>query len=772
MSKTLVIAEKPSVGRDIAKVLGASKKGDGFLFSDEYIISWAIGHLVTLFDPEDYDEALKKWKLNTLPIIPAEIKLKGIKNTKSQLLILQKLMNGNDVSEIVCATDSGREGELIFRYIYNLVKCKKPVKRLWISSMTDTAIKGGFAKLKDSSEYDNLYYSAKCRSEADWLVGINASRAYTLRYDALLSIGRVQTPTLALIAERQKEINAFVPKDYWNVKAEFEKENGAAYFGLWIDKNEESAIDTQEAAEAIVSKLRGVGGEVIKGEVKKIDSEEKKQPPQLLYDLTELQRDANKKFGFSAKKTLQVAQDLYEKRKMITYPRTDSRYLSSDMAGKIGSVLDRLAQSPYAQYAEYVKSLEKLPLTKRIIDDSKISDHHAIIPTEAKINLETLNADEKKVYDLIARKFLQAFYPYYIYSVTKIITEAAGENFLTKGTTVIQLGFMELYKDEKTEGEPVLPQVTTGEAVAVKDVLSEKKKTKPPKAYTEASLLSAMENAGRFAEDETVKEQMKDSGIGTPATRAAIIERLIDVGYIERLGKTLSPTEKGMKLIEVVPKELKSPETTGRWEKGLNSIAKGKMEPKRFMESINRYVYYIVGESANKAQGVTFPEEGRRGKRTAGNGAAAGNAGAKNAAGGSAGGKGAADSAGGKTAAGNAGGKGAAGAAEGKTSAAGTADNSLGVCPLCQSGDILENSKAFFCAKWRRGCKFTIWKNALESNGIKLTAQIIKKLLAEKTVPELNIFLAATHERATADLHLNIKTEGYLELQNIKRPEE
>lgn len=710
-AKTLVVAEKPSVGRDIAKVLGASKKGDGFLYSEEYIVSWAIGHLVTLFDPEDYDPVLKGWKINTLPIIPQEIKLKGVKSTKSQLIILKKLMNDKDVSEIVCATDSGREGELIFRYIYSIIKCKKKVKRLWISSMTDTAIKNGFANLRDSQEYDNLYQSAKCRSEADWLVGINATRAYTIRYKALLSIGRVQTPTLAIITERQKEIDMFVSKDYWTVKAVFEKDAECRYTGIWIDKNEETSIFEREKAEMVVEKVTGKTGEI-----KSVTSEEKKQPPQLLYDLTELQRDANKKYGFSAKKTLGIAQDLYEKRKMITYPRTDSRYLPGDMTSKLNNIISKLNVEPYAEYVSYIQSLPSLPITKRIIDDSKISDHHAIIPTEANVNLSPLSADEKKIYDLVTRKFLQAFYPYYIYSITKIITVSCDEYFLTKGTTVIQKGFMELYKDDKKEGdnEPVLPVVKQGDVLEVKEVDLEQKKTKPPKAYTEASLLSAMENAGRFVEDESIKEQMKESGIGTPATRAAIIERIIEVGYIERKGKTLAPTQKAMNLIEIVPRELKSPETTGKWEKGLNLIAKGKMDPARFMESINRYVNYIVKESINTRADVSFPSEKKSGapKRK---------------------------------------------------------QDSLGICPLCGKSEVFENTKAFFCGGWREGCKFTIWKNALEANGIVITSEIIKKLISDKAIKGIEMSIAATHEKAVADLYINETTQGYLELKNVAR---
>ena len=592
MGKTLIIAEKPSVGRDIAKVLKCKSKGDGYLYSDEYIISWAVGHLVSLADPQDYDPSLKKWSLGSLPIIPSSFQLKPIQSSKKQLDVLKKLMASKEVDSLICATDSGREGELIFRYIYDYAKCRKPFRRLWISSMTDKAITEGFDKLKPGSEYDNLYRSAKCRSEADWLVGINASRAYTLRHNVLYSIGRVQTPTLAIIVARQKEIDAFVPKDYWEIFVDFD-----IYKAIWVDKDKkESKIFEKEKAQAIIDKIKGKNGRV-----DSIEKEDKKQLPWLLYDLTELQRDCNRKFGYTAKKTLSIAQDLYEKRKLITYPRTDSRYLTDDMKPKIRAVLQRLDFGEYKDYAQRLLDMEELPFSKRIFDNGKVSDHHAIIPTESKVNINTLSQDELNVYGLIARRFISVFYPPYLYSVTRIITIIEEENFLTKGTTINQLGFMELYKNDKDkeEGEEdaVLPELETGQEYPLSKSQLKQKKTQPPKTYTEATLLSAIENAGRFVEDETLKEQMKDSGLGTPATRAAIIERLLQVGYLERKGRTLIPTEKGIRLISIVPEQVKSPETTGKWEKGLSSIAKGKMDAGRFMGSIVRYVHFLVESS-------------------------------------------------------------------------------------------------------------------------------------------------------------------------------
>ncbi len=719
MGKVLVIAEKPSVGRDIAKVLKCTTKGEGCLIGEEYVVSWAIGHLVTLAEPEDYDPSFKKWNFQSLPILPQKMKLKPVKKTVSQLKILRRLMNDKDTESLICATDSGREGELIFRYIYEITKCKKQVKRLWISSMTDIAIKEGFAHLKDSREYDLLYLSAKCRSEADWLVGINATRAYTLKYNALLSIGRVQTPTLAMIVARQKEIDAFETKDYYEVQAEYD-----SFQGMWFEeKDRSSKIESLQKAEEIAEKVKDCDAVV-----EKTEKEEKRQLPPLLYDLTELQRDCNKKFGFSAQKTLNLAQDLYEKRKMITYPRTDSRYLSDDMVGKIKNTLKKLSGAePYRVYGEEILQMEKLPLSKRIIDNSKVTDHHAIIPTDGNIRLESLSEDERKVYNLVAVRFLAAFYPNYVYSITRIFVLAEGEHFLSKGTTVLQAGWTALYqaldmerqKEKKTDtGEDqILPEVAEGQAIHIQNAKVLKKKTKPPSSYTESSLLSAMENAGRFVEDETLKEQLKESGIGTPATRAAMIERLLTVGYIFRKGKSLIPTKKGMQLIEIVPEELKSPQTTGKWEKGLSSISKGKMTDKRFMESISRYVQFLIGASANIKKNVVFEAEQRGGKR-------------------------------------------------GKIPS-----TALGKCRLCASGSILENSKSYYCTNWRNGCKFSLWKNSVEPYGITLNNTMVKKLLKEGKIDRLAISLPQTGEKCTATLTLCPDNSGKVELINVIRKE-
>ncbi len=711
MGKTLVIAEKPSVARDIAHVLGVTGKNDGFLENEEYVISWALGHLVTLAEPEHYSPAYKKWSFEALPILPEKMELTAITKTRKQLKVLYNLMHSRKIDEIICATDSGREGELIFRYIYEMTKCRKPFRRLWISSMTETAIRDGFAHLKDGREYDLLYRSAKCRSEADWLVGMNASRAYTLQYNTLLSIGRVQTPTLALIVEKQKEIDAFKPQDYFEVQADF-----GGFKGFWIDKKENTKLDNKEEAEKIAASVQGKAGEVTK-----VSKEERKQPPPLLYDLTELQRECNRKFGFSAKKTLDIAQGLYEKRKMITYPRTDSRYLSDDMKEKVRKTLQKLKEvEDFTPFAEQILSQGNIPFTKRIIDGSKVTDHHAIIPTDGQIHTVQLTEDEKKVFRLIAGRFLAVFYPHYVYEITKVYTFVEGERFLSKGTVILQEGwqavekvFAPKAKSKKLGEEQVLPLLSEGHKVQTKWAKVLQKKTKPPSPYTESSLLSAMENAGRLVEDETIREQMKDSGLGTPATRASIIERLLQMGYIQRKGTTLLPTEKGQNLIAVVPEEMRSPQTTGKWEKGLSAIAKGNMTEERFMSSIRRYVQFLVADAAQGKKEVVFsPDPVRKGKRHS---------------------------------------------------------RGLGKCPLCQKGAIYENSKAYFCTEWKRGCKFTIWKNSTEPYGVSLDEKTVKKLIKEGKIAQISAVLPQTGEKVKADLVLCADHSGRVELQNVTR---
>lgn len=674
---TLVLAEKPSVARDIARVLGARDKGENCLIGKDYVVTWALGHLVTLKEPQELDERYTRWKKEDLPILPARMETKVIKKTKSQFLAVKKLMNDKETGDIICATDSGREGELIFRYIYEQAGCRKPVRRLWISSMTDEAIRAGFDSLRPSSDYDALYASARCRADADWLIGMNATRAYTIRYGVLLSIGRVQTPTLSMLVRRRREIDAFVPQVYYLVNADF-----GDYKGVYIDAKGEKKITTEEDAQAIAARVRGQQASVLEA-----TREHKSVPPPLLYDLTTLQREANAQFGFTAKKTLETAQKLYEQHKLLTYPRTDSRYLSHDMLGKVQSTLAAYdgALQPLGE-----KALEYgVRMSKRIFDDAKLTDHHAIIPTGKKAANLSLTADERRLYELVAKRLAAVFYPNYEYDALRVVTACGQDRFLSTGQTVTQEGWKAVYAGEqasgarrvgkKKEDEQPLPDLHPGDERVCRDAKVTQDQTKPPKEYNDASILLDMEHAGRQIEDEELREQMKDCALGTPATRAAIIERLISVGYVSRRGKNLTATEKGIHLIEAVPQEIASPETTGRWERALAEIARGSDGEQRFREGIARLAAFLV-QNASGAPDVAFAPEERRGR----------------------------------------------------TKRVPT----LGVaCPLCGKGKVAENSKGFYCTRFRDGCKFTIWKNELvRAGGPELTAKLLKLCMEKRDV--------------------------------------
>ena len=616
--KKLIVAEKPSVGRDIARVLGVQSRGDGFLYGEEYVVTWAIGHLVSLCEPGEFDERYKKWSMAALPMLPENIPLKVLPNTRSQFETVKKLMNSGKIASIICATDSAREGELIFRYIYQMAGCTKPVERLWISSMTDAAIRQGFASLRPASAYDALYESARCRSEADWLVGMNASRAFSLKYDAHLSVGRVQTPTLSLIVRRDREIEAFVPQDYWELKAGF-----GDYEGLWINpdakladgekKDAKAAPETRIPDKATAERVR----DEVKGRPARVAEstlEHKRFAPPQLFDLTSLQREANRKFGFSADKTLKLAQALYETHKLVTYPRTDSRYLPDDMRPKVKKVLQNLPE-PYAALA---RSEEMNPdmHSRRFYDNSKISDHHAIVPTERRANLSALKADEAQLYDLIVRRLIAAHYPDYECDSARVITQVGPHRFKSTGSMPSREGWHKVYGAEKgKKDEPPLPKLSVGDERKVEKTSVKASKTKPPQAHTDASILSLMENAGQDVEDETLREQMKSSGLGTPATRAAVIERLIQVGYARRAGKTIISTEKGRQLIDVVPVQISSAVTTGKWEKALAEMASfsdetaRRAKSDRFMSGIRRFSVFLVDAARHASPAVRFEKE-------------------------------------------------------------------------------------------------------------------------------------------------------------------
>ncbi len=664
MPKTLVIAEKPSVGRDLARVLpGPFQKQEGYLEGPDHVITWAVGHLVQLAEPDEYDPKYKKWRMADLPIVPDRFKLVvRDERSRKQMSIVTQELGREDVSLVVNACDAGREGELIFAYLYEKAKAKKPVERLWLSSMTNAAMKEAFANLRPAGEFESLEEAARSRSEADWIVGMNATRAATIRlrssFDGAVSLGRVQTPTLAIIARREEEIRAFVPEPYWLVDATFvpDANGGERVYAGRYHAGAKPRIATEAEAAAIVAACRSG-----RGTITKLEKKEQSERAPMLYDLTSLQRDANTRFGFSARRTLAAAQRLYEEHKALTYPRTSSRYLTSDMipeikptAGLVGSAKE------YAQAAAYVRGLDVLPLA-RVVDDAKVADHHAIIPTnsEAPHPVDKMNDDDRRVYDMVVRRFLAVFHPDAVFENTRVETTvpaaAEGHVFRTRGKLLLVPGWRGVYgelpegegrADEDEGADQQLPRLEQGEPVSVREIDSERKETKPPRRYTDASLLGAMETAGKLVDDDELREAMKDSGIGTPATRAAIIERLIDVGYIERDARALVATEKGLNVIRLLDGHaLTSPGLTGDWERRLGQIERGEDSRKRFMSDIAGFATETVNELDAKLKDVRIPRA------------------------------------------------------------------NLGPCPVC-GHDIIENRKGYSC--WSRedpGCGFVIWKS-------------------------------------------------------------
>jgi DNA topoisomerase-3 len=583
MERTLILAEKPSVAREIARVLNCNNKNKGFIEGPKYVVTWALGHLVTLAEPEDYDQKLKQWRMEDLPMLPDKMKLKVIKQTSHQYQIIKGLMQRGDIKDLVIATDSGREGELVARWIMVQANWRKPFKRLWISSQTDAAIREGFANLKAGSAYNNLYDAAVCRAEADWLIGLNVTRALTCKFNTQFNAGRVQTPTLALIVNREQEIKEFKPVDYWTIRADF-----GDYYGDWRDNKGQGRIFDHTRAQAIMAKIQGHPGIITE-----VRREAKSEQPPLAYDLTELQRDANRRLNFSAQKTLTVLQNLYQEHKVVTYPRTDSRFITRDIVPTLPARLQAMQVGPYIEYIRPLLS-QRIQPGKRFVDDSKVTDHHAIIPTEQPLKLAALSLDEKKLYDLIAKRFIAVLYPPYLYDQTTLTTVVNGENFHSRGKVVKDLGWR-VVSTSNTEREETqqdalpeqkLTQQQKGSQKQVKDFKENKSKTRPPARYTEATLLTAMESPGKFIEDEELRESMKGSGLGTPATRAEIIEKLINSFYIERNAKELIPTSKGIQVIPLVPAELRSPELTAKWEQRLTDIAKGQGSKEQFINGI------------------------------------------------------------------------------------------------------------------------------------------------------------------------------------------
>ena len=596
--KSLVIAEKPSVARDIARVLKCTKNGNGCIEGDNYIVTWGLGHLVTLADPEDYDKKYKEWKMEHLPMMPESFKLEVIKQTGKQYNAVKTLIHRNDVGEIIIATDAGREGELVARLILKKAGSKKPLKRLWISSVTDKAIKEGFANLKDGKEYEPLYDAAMCRAEADWLVGINATRALTCKYNAQLSCGRVQTPTLAMIAKREEEIKNFIPKPYYGLKAKY-----GALTLTWKDKKSGSHSSFQKER---IDEIRKTveGKEAIVIQVKKTP---KKTMAPLLYDLTELQREASKCFDYSAKETLNIMQRLYENHKVLTYPRTDSRYLSSDIVPTLKERLKACSVGPYRTLAGKLIN-QPIPAKPFYVDNSKVSDHHAIIPTEQFVDLSHMTIDERRIYDLVVRRFLAVMYPPYEYEQTSIVAEIESEQFVAHGNIVKQEGWKAVYEngsdtlDESDENEDKsqnLPDLKEGDHISGLTIQMTEGKTKPPAHFNEATLLSAMENPVAYMESKDkamVKTLGETGGLGTVATRADIIEKLFSSFLLEKKGKDILLTSKAKQLLELVPDDLKKPELTADWEMKLSKIAKGGLKRDAFMKDIRVYSEELIAE--------------------------------------------------------------------------------------------------------------------------------------------------------------------------------
>ncbi|MGY3186919.1 DNA topoisomerase III [Lysinibacillus sp. TE18511] len=597
MVKSVVIAEKPSVARDIANVLKCNKKGNGFLEGDKYIVTWALGHLVTLADPEAYDNKYKTWNLEDLPMLPERMKLVVMKQTGKQFNAVKSQLTRNDVNEIIVATDAGREGELVARWIIEKTNVKKPIKRLWISSVTDKAIKEGFANLKPGKNYENLYAAAVARSEADWYIGLNATRALTTRFNAQLNCGRVQTPTVAMIAAREDEIKNFKPQTYYGIEAQTD-----SLKLTWQDANGNSRSFNKEKIDVIVKELGNQDAKIVA-----IDRKPKKSFAPGLYDLTELQRDANKLFGYSAKETLNIMQKLYESYKVLTYPRTDSRYLSSDI---VGTLPERLKACGIGEYRTLTNKILTKPIkaNKSFVDDSKVSDHHAIIPTEGYVNLSAFNDKERKIYDLVVKRFLAVLFPAQEYEQLTVQSQIGHEKFIAKGKTVINAGWKEVYQnrfdDEESSDdvkEQMLPRLEHGQVLKTKLIAQTSGQTKPPARFTEATLLSAMENPTKYMEtnDKKLVDTLKSTGgLGTVATRADIIEKLFNSFLIEKRsgGKEIYITSKGRQLLDLVPEELRSPATTAEWEQKLELIAKGKLKKEVFINEMKKHTKEIVSE--------------------------------------------------------------------------------------------------------------------------------------------------------------------------------
>ena len=761
--KTLVIAEKPDMGRNIASVIEPKAKNmRSYLEGERYIITWAIGHLIGLAEPDRYDDKYKKWNFSDLPIIPEEFKLLPNPKTKDQLTVIKELAARCD--RLVNACDAGREGQHIFSLIRRHLKLRQPVSRLWISDLTAETIRRGFDELRDDAEYANLTEAARARSEADWLIGMNGSRAFTTKHNELLSVGRVQTPVLALIYDRQKQIEAFDSLKYFEVHGYF-KQGATTYRGMW----QGDRIMDEEKAKKIADKVRGKPGAVESYEVK-----DTKEYPFKLYDLTLLQREANGKYGFSAKKTLDVAQALYEKHKVISYPRTNSNYVNEENIPEMHRVLDSLRGNP--DYTNLVNGAEKRFVhknNKAVCNPAKVEDHHAIMPTLKRAG--ALSPDEKKIYDLVVRRFLAHFYPAAEYKVHTVMTLVEEERFKTTIKQLLSLGWKVIYggdsdgsgsgsgkkggrkanvdsqeqEDEEEETDGAF-ELNASEPVQCEKAEVKAKETQPPKPYTEGTLLKAMESAGKQIEDEELRDAMKDSGLGTPATRAATIERLKNVGYIDMQGKKIVITPKGRTAVELIRgagvELLTSPEMTGRWEQRLNEIARGQASAEQFMNNVKRFTVQIIDKVRVQRPAVKAafaqPDKPAGAKK---GGSRQASSGSKRGA--AKGGSGTAT---------------ASRAPQEKTAAAPGAPAVVGACPRpgC-GGQIFMGRKGYGCSHYKSGCSFVIWK---ENQGRSLTDAMVRSLIEKGKTGKLK-FKSASGEPYDARIVLANPATGELALE-------
>ncbi len=705
---TVVVAEKPSVARDIARVLGARRKGQGFLEGNGYVVTWALGHLVQFAEPDDYGPPWKgRWSFRQLPMLPEQWKLKTGRSTYAQFQIVRQLLTDAAHDRIVCATDAGREGEHIFRLIYQQARCRKPFERLWISSLTDQAIRQGFRQLRPGTAFNGLAQAARARAQADWLVGMNLTRAYTVHNKALCTIGRVQTPTLAMLARRDEAIENFVKAYFYELVAQLAEGFAAKY-----SKDGQTRIDAKEEAERLHRQLEPHKT----GTVVQIEKKIVRHRPPALYDLNNLQRDANRRFGFTAAKVLEYAQTLYETHKLITYPRTESRHISEDMLGQLPGILERLEHEQAPVALERLRQGHRL--SRAYVDRNKLTDHHAIIPT-VQTPPPNLSPVLRKVYDLVVTRFVAIFLPDQVVEETTVTLDIGGATFVAKGAVELDPGWRVVAprRDDREAAErQVIPPLQQGQTVHVSRLEVVEKETQPPKPYTDATLLAAMKNAGRDLDDDALADTMKDCGLGTPATRAEIIERLIRSGYVLRERKSLKSTEKGRALIALVAEPLRSPELTAAWEQQLQEVEAGRYSAEQFYQSITDFIRALIPQVAEGS--ALSPEQVAEAKQQRF-------------------------------------GKGRGRRASGQAS--------LGTCPLCQQGTMAENAKAFGCSRYREGCKFAIWKVVA---GKRLTERQVQTLLTRGYTDQLKGFKSKAGKPFAARLKLDADFKVAFDFEN------